>query len=255
MKRSLYAITFISCLYYGWDYAALFGPESYVIRQPKVFSGLHDLAFVIYSHPPLALYSLLLAAGISLAGLLGRRSLLSDLLLWLIILNIHYSIYPGISGGHFLLNQLLLFQSLLSYPRADAQKSGSQLLNFMNNSAAVLIMAQVCLLYAITGLGKLGDSTWREGAAVGMVAEMWHFSWRDQVFVSSPALQKALSYLVMTYQLSFPLFIWFRSIRKLLLMGGFIIYLYIALYMGLVSFGCIMLAAHIYFWPMEESKS
>jgi len=257
-KRLLYLICLISSLYYLWDLSALFGPDSYIIRQPKIFSGLHDLAFVLYSHPNLALYFLLSAGGLSVAGLSGYRSLLTDLVLWLLFVNLHYAIYPGITGGHYLLNQLLFFQVLIFYPRKAAAipvLAKHQLRNFLSNCGVVFIMMQVCVIYLVSAFAKLGDASWLSGEAVGQVAALWHFRLDDQLVLNQPFLQKTLNYLVLVYQLVFPVLIWLRPFKKTLLLLGFCIYLYIALYMGLMSFGLTMMAAHLYFWPLKTAES
>lgn len=254
-KSCLYLLVLLNAFTYLWDSGDLFGPESYVIRRPTVFSTLQDFVFLLTSCPAAARWVLMAVLGISLAGLAGRRRIWSDVLLWLMMLNLHYAIYPGLTGGHYLLNQLLLFQCLLSDPRKAFKGHWQSLQHFLNNAGSVLIMAQVCLIYVISALAKMEDAAWRSGEAVGMIARLWHFGWEGTTLLADSKVTPLLTWLILAYQLAFPLFIWLNPLRKPLLLGGLVIYLYIAFYMGLMSFGFTMLLAHLYFWPVQAAKS
>ena len=116
-------------------------------------------------------------------------------------------------------------------------------------------MAQVCLIYVISALAKMQDEAWRSGEAVGMIARLWHFSRGGTTLLGDSKLTRLLTWLILAYQLAFPLFIWLNPLRKPLLVAGLLIYLYIAFYMGLMSFGFTMLLAHLYFWPVQAAKS
>ncbi len=253
LKRSLYLMCFIYCIYYLFDFAELFGPDAYIIRQPKGFSGLRDFAFLLNSHPEQARYYLLLAAGIALMGLLGRRHVVTDAVLWLLFVNLHYALYAGITGGHYLLNQLLFFQCLLNFP--EKKSENIQLQNFSNNLGACLIMVQVCLLYLVSAVAKLQSEKWMQGSALAAVSGLRHFRWNESRLIPEGWLSRVLTYAVLIYQLFFPMLIWLPKFKKTLLIAGVLIYLYIALYMGLVSFGITMIVAHLYFWPIKPVKS
>jgi hypothetical protein len=255
MKRGLYLVCLTACVYYLWDSSALFGKDSYVIRQPRLFSGLHDLPYLLYSHPATAFYFLLTGTVIALAGLKGWRSIPSDFLLWFIFINLHYAIYPGITGGQYLLNQLLFFQCLLSFPQKQWPLRYQSLQHFLNNAGAISIMTQVCMIYLVSGVAKLSDSSWWNGEAVSMVGRLRHFRLYDTILFNSPGVATVLTYLILIYQLSFPVLIWWTPLRKIASAVAVPVYLYIALYMGLMSFGMIMLLAHLYFWPMKAQES
>jgi len=115
-------------------------------------------------------------------------------------------------------------------------------------------MTQICLVYFFSALAKLHDENWLNGTAVLMTSQVDHFS---LPIISNNAarftfLLVFLNYLVLFYQVLFPIVIWIKKIKKTFIVIGILMHLYIAFVMGLVSFGLIMILPYIYFWPEKK---
>jgi hypothetical protein len=65
----------------------------------------------------------------------------------------------------------------------------------------------------------------------------------------------ALNYVVLAYQLLFPVLVWIKKIKKPFLILGILMHLYIAFVIGLVSFGFVMILPYIYFWPNSTAEA
>jgi hypothetical protein len=128
--------------------------------------------------------------------------------------------------------------------------------NFLHNFGSTAIQIQVCVLYLVAALAKLGDAHWQEGRAIWQTGLIRHFTWDSKVlFPQNNWWTVFLNYAVLLYQVGFPFLIWVPKLKRILLISGIVIYLYIALFMGLVSFAAIMILAHVYFWPWKTQQS
>jgi hypothetical protein len=180
---------------------------------------------------------------------------LYDLVLWFLVLNLHNKFYPTLTGGDFLLNQLLFFNCFISGNHEVKKSVFNEIRICLHNLGAIAIITQICFVYFVSGITKLMDETWMSGSAVSMVSQVDHFSLYSHFrFSKDSALANLLTYVVMFYQLLFPVLIWFSKIKKPLIIFGIIIHLYIALGMGLFTFGLVMLIGYIFFWPYAKSS-
>ena len=64
-----------------------------------------------------------------------------------------------------------------------------------------------------------------------------------------------LTDVVMFYQLLFPIVVWIKQIKKIVLFIGIVMHLYIGLVMGLPEFAAIMILSYVFFWPIKTSIS
>lgn len=249
LKRALYLIVFIHALYCFVDYEALFGNNSYIFRRQVAGYTFRDLVYVLYYFPAKAALVLTLLCVISGAGLVGKRYVLSDALLLLLQLNLHNALYPGLNGGHQLLQQLLIFNVGLTF---DATCLKTDAGRFMHRLCCLAVMLQVCVVYAVASISKIFDSTWQSGTAVWQAMQLQHFSLNDKSMFEAPNFFTAfLNYATIVYQVAFPIFIWWKKLRLPLLLIGALFYFLTGLVMGLVLFAGVMLASHLIFWPMK----
>ena len=187
-------------------------------------------------------------------GFFKLRIYLTDFLIWFIVINIHNRIYPALTGGDYLLNQLLFFNIFISGKYILKNDWKNQIKKCLHNLGVFAIMTQICLVYFFSALAKLHDENWLNGTAVLMTSQVDHFS---LPIISNNAarftfLLVFLNYLVLFYQVLFPIVIWIKKIKKTFIVIGILMHLYIAFVMGLVSFGLIMILPYIYFWPEKK---
>lgn len=252
LKRALYVIVLVHALYCFADYEALFGNSSYIFRKKVGGYTFRDVVYALYYYPNHAGFVLLLLCVISGAGLVGKRYVVSDALLLLLQLNLHNAIYPGLNGGHQLLQQLLIFNVGLAF---DATCLTSEAGRFFHRLCCVAVMLQVCVVYAVAGISKLFDPTWQSGTAVWQAMQLQHFSLNDKTIFENPNWFTAvLNYGTILYQVAFPLLIWWKKLRFPLLLVGVVFYVLTGLVMGLVLFAAVMLASHLIFWPMKAKN-
>lgn len=233
------------------DYDELFGANSYVIRNYPQHATIRDVFLLLFYYPQLlwpALTALLLISGF---GLFGKRTMVSDAVLFAVEANLHNYVYPGLSGGHELLRLLLLYSIFISM-NAELLKNWRVL--FLHRLGVLCVMAQLLIVYAIAAVTKLAHPDWQSGIAVWETMQVEHLRINDGIlFVQANWLTTLVNYLVVLYQVLFPVLIWFKKTRLALLVIGLIVYTYIALVMGIVFFAFTMMAGHLIFWPLKPS--
>lgn len=217
---------------------------------------LKNIAFFLYrqSHPAMGYFfilSAILLCFLILAGI--RLRFIPELLLWLIVINIHNRVYATITGGDNLLNQLLLFCVFLDDKQ---ERENKPIVIALHNLAVVAILIQLCFVYGFSAYTKFNDPDWLRGTAVLSITRVHHYSLTslEDLSYKLPFFFVFLNYLVMIYQGLFPLLIWFNKIKKAFLLIGIGMHLYIIFGMGLVSFGMIMIICYSILWP-DSDKS
>jgi hypothetical protein len=171
------------------------------------------------------------------------------------MLNLHNKLYPTLTGGDFLLNQFLFFNCFISKTYEIKKTAFNELKALFHNLGVIAVIVQMCFVYLVSGITKLQDESWMSGEAVAAISQVDHYSMYTQFrFRRDSTIASMLNYLVVFYQLLFPVLIWFSKVKKPLLIAGIILHLYIAFVMGLVTFGLVMMIGYIYFWPFEKKK-
>jgi len=251
----LYGLLIIQCGYWLCFYDVLFGANSMVLTKPYPMQRFSDLAFFLYSQlsPHAAYWFILPVLLLSLISLIKPVYFIGDALIWLLTVNLHNRLYASLSGGDYLLNQLLFFNCFLSARYAITNSSRNAAKVFLHNLGVVLIIAQINFTYILSALAKLGDPLWLSGRAVLSISQVQHYA-----LFSMPKfpdlLYIILNYVVLLYQCLFPIMIWLKPVKKPFIIIGIGMHLYIALVMGLVSFGLIMISGYIFFWPFSTSQ-
>ncbi len=254
-KICIYLFILLKCFYWLFNYSLLFGDHSIVYRAAGHTNFIKDLAYVLYNNKSNTLALTFIVLAIALCSLMlwrRRNNQLADFALWLLVINLHYSIYPTLTGGDYLLNQLLFFNIFIAVDtRADRGKE-RDLMVCLHNAAVLGVMLQVCLLYFVAGLAKVFDHDWLNGSAVEKILLVDHFSLFQAPSAHYSMFYRFMNWLVLGYQLLFPLLVWLRRVKIPLLLSGVLMHLYIAVVLGLPAFGLIMILSYIYFWPTKR---
>ena len=108
------------------------------------------------------------------------------------------------------------------------------------------------MVYFLSALAKLNNEEWLNGSAISNTLQVQQYSLEIFSNTKQNALSFIFNYLVLFYQLFFPLVIWFKKIKKPFLIIGIIMHLFIAFVMGLMSFGFIMILGYIYFYDFKN---
>jgi hypothetical protein len=118
----------------------------------------------------------------------------------------------------------------------------------MTNVATRLIQVHMCIIYFFAGLGKLqGDTWWHGNALWGAVANL-EYQTLDLTWLAGwPLLTAFLTQLTAYWELTFPVLVWPRLLRPLVLFVAIPLHLGIGFGLGLMTFGLVMPIALISF--------
>ncbi|MGI5035780.1 HTTM domain-containing protein [Streptomyces sp. JAC128] len=126
------------------------------------------------------------------------------------------------------------------------------LANLAHNAALLVIMAEVCLIYATAGWYKIQGSRWQDGTAIYYPLKLDYFApWPG---LSGLVASSALAVMVLTYatvivQVAFPFTLFNRRVKNVLLVLMIGEHAGIAVLLGLPFFSMAMIAADAVFLP------
>jgi hypothetical protein len=112
-----------------------------------------------------------------------------------------------------------------------------------------LIQLHFCLIYGMAGLAKLQGFAWWSGRATWMVIAAGEFRRRvDLTWLASfPMLLDLATHATVFVEITFPVLIWVRKLRPLLLVTMALMHLMIDLTLGLTEFGLAMIIGNVAF--------
>jgi len=128
------------------------------------------------------------------------------------------------------------------------QDGGKQLapLSAFNTISQRLIQVHVAMLYAVMGLSKLMGDAWWTG-----MGSWWLMTRSESRLVDltwlPPQIVEILTHCAVLYELAFPILIWNRLARPLLLAISVIMWTFMALITGQALFSLMMLIANLAF--------
>ncbi|MFF4172069.1 HTTM domain-containing protein [Streptomyces sp. NPDC001744] len=126
------------------------------------------------------------------------------------------------------------------------------LANLAHNAALLVLMAEVCLIYATAGWYKIQGSRWQDGTALFYPLHLDHFTpWPalSGLLASSGIMVMALSYGTVIVQVAFPFTLFNRKVKNVLLVAMMLEHAGIALLLGLPVFSLAMISADAVFLP------
>lgn len=124
--------------------------------------------------------------------------------------------------------------------------------NLAHNATMVVIMAEVCLIYATAGWYKIQGSRWQDGTALYYPLHLDYFSpWPalSDVLGGSGLIVLLLTYGTVAVQVAFPFTLFNRRVKNVLLVAMMMEHAGIALLLGLPFFSLAMIAADAVFLP------
>lgn len=255
-KRLLYLFLAIKCIYWLAYYDLYFGQNAIAFTKNYSLGTFRDGAFYLYNSNSTSLgfyfiLGILICIGASL--ILKKVPFLFEFIIWILVVNVHNKIYSTLTGGDYLLNLFLFFNCFLAkfqIQNSSIQKSFSI---WLHNQAMVALLIQVNLVYFIAAIAKLNSSDWVSGIAIIKLGQIEYFNLFSNPISANNFGGYFLNYLVLFYQLFFPILIWINKIKVPFMIIGILMHLYIAFITGLVGFGIIMLLGYILFWPSKKA--
>ncbi|MFE4449083.1 HTTM domain-containing protein [Streptomyces sp. NPDC056796] len=126
------------------------------------------------------------------------------------------------------------------------------LANLAHNAALLVIMAEVCLIYATAGWYKIQGSRWQDGTAIYYPLKLDYFTpWPglSGLVASSALAVMLLTYATVIVQVAFPFTLFNRRVKNVLLVLMIGEHVGIAVLLGLPFFSMAMIAADAVFLP------
>jgi len=124
--------------------------------------------------------------------------------------------------------------------------------NLVHNGALLVIMAEVCLIYATAGWYKVQGSRWQDGTALHYPLHLDYFSpWPalSDALSSSGVMVMLITYGTVIVQVAFPFTLFNRKVKNVLLAVMMTEHLFISVVLGLPFFSLAMIAADAVFLP------
>ncbi|WTI78481.1 HTTM domain-containing protein [Streptomyces sp. NBC_00727] len=137
-------------------------------------------------------------------------------------------------------------------PRSELRTLLDVIANLAHNATLVVIMAEVCLIYATAGWYKIQGSRWQDGTALYYPLKLEYFTpWPalSDLLASSGVMVMVLSYATVIVQVAFPFTLFNRRVKNFLLAAMICEHAGIALLLGLPFFSMAMIAADAVFLP------
>ncbi|AXG82625.1 HTTM domain-containing protein [Streptomyces paludis] len=126
------------------------------------------------------------------------------------------------------------------------------LANLVHNTGLVVIMAEVCLVYATAGWYKIQGSRWQDGTALYYPLKLDYFApWPalSGILAASGIMVMVVTYATVIVQVAFPFTLFNRRVKNVLLVVMMLEHAGIAVLLGLPFFSFAMIAADAVFLP------
>lgn len=174
--------------------------------------------------------------------------------IWLLLYWVHANLFHATAplqnaGSNTLLITILLNLLMIPLPFRVASKRWQWMLNAMNHLGFAMIVFQVLILYFVASTTKFLGTKWLDGTAFYFVLtnDIYGHPWFRKVFADNDFITHFVSWFTLVFQLLFPVLVWFRQTKMILLFSGLVFHLMIIWVMGIEDFGLIMMVLYIPF--------
>ncbi|HEU5289929.1 MAG TPA: HTTM domain-containing protein [Cyclobacteriaceae bacterium] len=160
-----------------------------------------------------------------------------------------------IANGSDLVLNLFLFLSFFLTARPGIKRFQQEQL-VIQNFAFLVCVIQVVVIYLISGLDKLTSQAWRSGDAIFSIVNL-EFFFNPLISVSlSETTCLLIAWIVILFELSFAILIWFKKTQDFLLAFGVLFHIGIAILLSLPDFGILMILLYSLFiqYPKKDNS-
>ncbi|MEL7497359.1 MAG: HTTM domain-containing protein [Planctomycetota bacterium] len=138
----------------------------------------------------------------------------------------------------------------------DGQTQSALAKNVSTNIAIRLIQIHLCVVYFFAAIGKLQGDTWWTGEAVWLSLASYEYQTIDMTWLANYLpLVGIMTLTSLFWELFYPVLVWPRLTRPLMLAIAVPVHLGIGLCMGMMSFGLIMLVANLSFIEWNDASA
>lgn len=124
------------------------------------------------------------------------------------------------------------------------------------NIATRLLQVHLCLIYLFGGISKARGQTWWDGTAVWYSVGNYEYQSLDMTWISAyPRLFSAMTHVTLFWEIFYCALVWPRLTRPFVIAMAVVVHAGIALALGMITFGVMMIAANMIFVSPEWWQS
>lgn len=255
------AMLFYTHLVWGLELTTFFGRDGWLSPGAvgKLQEGSFAWSYLWWFESPAALWSVHVAALVVFAMLtIGLLTRVAAVLAFVAAVS-----YVGrATGALFGLDQInvMLAMYLMVGPAGDAysvdhrlktRKAGHTLpvcKTWTANVAVRLIQLHMCVIYMFAGMAKLTGPAWWDGNAMWMAFGNLEYQSLDMTWMAEwPRLMNFMAHITVYWELFYVALVWPRLTRPVVLLLAIPLHLGIAICLGMITFGTIMLVGNLAF--------
>jgi len=124
-----------------------------------------------------------------------------------------------------------------------------------NTFATRLIQLHLCVIYLFGGLGKLRGEMWWDGSAMWYSIASYDYQSMDMTWTGHLVILSSMAtHLTLFWEVSYCAMIWPRWTRTWTLAIAILVHGGIALFLGMFTFGLMMIVANLAFIPSDQMR-
>ncbi len=251
-RRVLYIVLLFDALFTMPYIHDFYAPNGFTPFQ--IYPGFINYWFNILSYPPFYnFYLYVYGVFIVLLSIQIFKDITAfgHILVYIIFKIFCFKTSEMLNAGHDLMGIVLFFNIFLSSNSSSIYKK------WMSNAGIFAIKIQLCILYFFSFLFKLNGDEWINGSALFLVIQNdgYTLPHLKQFFTQNHIFLKTLNYLTLIYQGVFPVLIWFKKFRNVLLVVGVVFHAGILMFTGLYDFALFVMATYSIFYQSKEVEN
>jgi hypothetical protein len=167
-------------------------------------------------------------------------------------INAFLTLYLALSpcGGALSIDRLLQARAARRSGRPDQHPLVTQQRFMSARLATRLMQVHLCVLYLFAGISKLKGDAWWDGEALWLAAANLEYQSGDLTWLAwRPWLYQLLTHVTVLWESTFWILVWRPAFRPWVLLAGLGVHLGIGAFMGMWTFGLIMMIAYLAFLP------
>lgn len=167
---------------------------------------------------------------------------------WITAIMLVTSTYFLFNAGIYLAGSWLFFL-VFYFPRPNYYWK-----RLLNNWSILACRIQFLMVYFYSALYKWIDADWVNGDSIHFLSLLEQFTpdWLSSMLQAVPWLTTILTYFMLAYLTLFPILIWNKKLKNVLLAIGIGFHLYTMFIMKLYDFGAIMIVGYVLFFSKEH---
>lgn len=185
----------------------------------------------------------------------------SALLLFAMLYTLQKMNLSNVNGGDVFVKLILFYlifansyEHLVLFKQKKMAEGERKFKNLLSNLAAMSIMMQLCIAYFSSGLAKIMEPVWLHGEATyyAMSTERYIGTPINKYIVQHKWIDYLSNYGTLLFELSFPLLIWVKKLRKSLLISGIIFHACIYIFLMIYGFEVVFVLTYGLFLPNKK---